>query len=137
MEKITLDKDKKLLTVTADSFPDGIAEAHTKLQSLVRFAADRTYFGLSRSEKGGDIVYKAAAEEKADGEAKQLNCDSLILKKGNYICLNVQDYRKDILGIDHAFKKLLTYPGLDPQGYCVEWYSADNETVKCMIRLEK
>jgi hypothetical protein len=30
----------------------------------------------------------------------------------------------------------LQQPGLDPQGYCVEEYAADFDSVRCMIRLE-
>jgi hypothetical protein len=41
------------------------------------------------------------------------------------------------MAIDRAFKELLEQPNLDPQGYCVEWYSSNEESVKCMIRLDE
>jgi hypothetical protein len=135
MEKITLDNDIKVSYITAKSFPDGIMDAHKKLHALVPFSTGRKYFGISRPENGV-IVYKAAAEEINKGEAEKLNCDTLILKKGKYICLTINDYVKDIQSIDRAFKKLLSYPDLDPEGYCVEWYLNDKD-VKCMIRLNE
>ena len=135
METITLNNDIKVFYITAKSFPDGVLDAHNKLHALVPFSTDRKYFGISRPENG-TIVYKAAAEEINPGEAEKLKCDTLVLKKGKYICLIVNDYMKDIQSIERAFKKLLSYPGLDPKGYCVEWYLNDKD-VKCMIRLEE
>ena len=135
METTTLDRDIKVFYVTAKSFPDGILEAHQKLHSLVPFSTDRKHFGISRPENGAGIVYRAAAEEIKEGEAEKLNCGTLILKKGNYLSLTINDYMKDIQSIDRSFKKLLSSPNLDPQGYCVEWY-LNNKDVKCMIRLK-
>ena len=135
METVNLDDDIRVLYFSATSFPDGIKEAHEKLHSIIPFTNDRKYFGISRPENG-DVKYKAAAEELNEGEAKSFNLETLILKKGRYISLTVHDFMKDISAIDKAFKKLLSHPGLDPQGYCVEWY-LNNKDVKCMIRLEE
>jgi hypothetical protein len=110
-------------------------DAHNKLHALVPFSPDRKYFGISRPENGA-IVYKAAAEEINPGEAEKFNCDSLVLKKGKYNCLTIHDYMKDIPAFEKTFKKLLASPGLDPNGYCVEWYFTDKD-VKCMVRLKE
>lgn len=136
METSFLEKDIKVFYVTASSFPQGVLAAHQHLHSMVPFSTKRGYFGISRPENGGEIVYKAATEETFHGEAEQYKCDTLILKKGKYIQTVVKDYTKDIQSIGRAFGKLLEQPGLDPQGYCVEWYLNDKD-VKCMIRLEK
>ena len=135
METTNLDQDIKVLYLPAASFPDGIKEAHEKLHSIIPFTNDRKYFGISRPENG-IIKYKAAAEELNEREAENFNLETLILKKGHYISLTVHDFMKNISAIDSAFKKLLSYPGLDPQGYCVEWY-LNNKDVKCMIRLKE
>lgn len=129
------DNDIKLIYVTAKSFPDGILEAHQKLHSVVAFSPERKYFGLSRPENG-TIVYHATTEQIDKNEAEDLNCDALILKKGKYISTTIHDYMKDIQSIGRTFEQLLTQPGLDPEGYCVEWYISDKD-VKCMIRLEE
>jgi hypothetical protein len=133
MEEMTLENDIRVFYVTAKSFP-GVLDAHKKLHELATFSADRKYFGISRPENG-TIVYKAAAEEISRGEGAILNCDTLVLEKGKYICLTVNDYMKDIQSIEKSFKKLLSHPRLDPNGYCVEWYFNDND-VRCMIRLK-
>jgi hypothetical protein len=138
METIVINKDIKVFYVKAASFPAGVEDAYNKLHQLLSFSPGRRYFGVSRPEKeeNGNIVYRAAAEELAAGEAEKLNCGTLVLKKGNYISLTVEDYKKNILAIDKAFKILLAYPGIDPDGYCVEWYLTDQEAVKCMVKLE-
>jgi len=130
---MTLEKDINVFCVTASSFPDGILEAHQKLHSLVPFSLERKYFGLSRPENG-IIVYKAAAQELQPGEGEKLNCETLVLKEGNYIDRTIHDYMKNIPEIGKTFQELLQTPGLDPQGYCVEWYISDKD-VRCMIRL--
>jgi hypothetical protein len=135
METTILENDIKVFYVTATSFPDGIKEAHEILHSLIPFSKERKYFGVSRPENNSDIVYRAAAEEMKEGEAEKLNCKTLVLKKGKYISLTVNDYMKDLSSIERAFKQLLSYPGLDPQGYCVEWYLNEKD-VKCMIHLK-
>ncbi|MEO8151034.1 MAG: transcriptional regulator [Bacteroidia bacterium] len=134
MEKYKLENDIKVFYVTAKSFPDGILEAHQKLHLLIPFSTERKYYGISRPENGV-IVYKAAAEEIIKDEAEKLNCDILILRKGEYICLTVNNYMNDLQSIGTAFKKLLAQKGLDPQGYCVEWY-LNQKDVRCMVRLD-
>ena len=136
METIFQEHDIKVFYITATSFPDGIQAAHEELHALVPFSTDRKYFGISRPGNNGPIIYQAAAEEIKKGEAEKLNCDTLILKKGKYISLTIYDYIKDLQSISKAFQQLLTTPGLDPQGYCIEWY-VSNKDVKCMIRLEE
>lgn len=135
METVTIDQDIRVFYIMASSYPDGVLEAHQKLHALVPFSTARNYFGVSRPENG-PIVYRAAAEEKKTGEAQSLNCDTLDLKKGRYISLLVNDFRKNPEVIGTAFEQLLLTPGLDPQGYCVEWYFNDREAVRCMIRLK-
>ncbi|MRG45036.1 transcriptional regulator [Chitinophaga sp. SYP-B3965] len=135
METTILDKDMKVFYVTAAAFPEGVIPAHEKLHSMVPFSTERAYLGISRPENGGGIVYRAATEETFQGEAEQYKCDTLILKKGKYLSLILKDYAKDPLSFKKAFDKLLNQPGLDPNGYCVEWYINGGKDAKCMIRL--
>ena len=133
METTIIQDDIKIMYVTAISFPEGIKAAHEKLHNLVPFSTERKYFGLSRPENGV-IIYRAAVEEINKGEADNLKLERLIIRKGNYISLTINNFMKDLQSIERAFKELLEYPGLDPQGYCVEWYLSLQD-VKCMIRL--
>lgn len=135
METIMLPDDIRVLYITATSYPEGILEAHQKLHALIPFSTDRKYFGLSRPEEGGDIVYRAAAEQLAPGEAEKWKCETLIIKKGKYLFTDVKDYLKDLQRVEKAFQNILAQPDLDPQGYCVEWYYNDKD-VRCMVRLE-
>lgn len=136
METIISDKDIKVFYVQATSFPDGVLAAHEKLHSMVPFSKERKYYGISRPENGHDINYKAATEETFQGEAEQYKCDTIILKKGKYVSITIRSFMDDAKSIGRAFEKLLSQPGLDPQGYCVEWYMNEKD-VQCMIRLAK
>jgi len=134
METITIQQDIPVFYVPATSFPEGIMAAHQQLHALVPFSTGRRYFGISRPEDG-KIRYKAAAEELEPGEAEKFHCKKLVLKKGRYISETVLDYAKDDQLIAKTFQQLLEQPGLDPQGYCVEWYISGKD-VRCMVRLE-
>ncbi|HMI04750.1 MAG TPA: hypothetical protein VK541_19845 [Pedobacter sp.] len=135
MEIISIDNDIKVMYVTATTFPEGVMAAHERLHALIPYAENRRYFGLSRPEGNGGIVYRAGAEELSDREAEQFNLENITLKKGSYVSLLVENFMKDISSIEKAFNQLLTHPELDPQGYCVELYLSQKD-VQCMIRLE-
>jgi hypothetical protein len=97
MEIIQIDRDIPVFYVTAASLPDGIMDALEKIHLLAPPRAGRRFFGVSRPEEQGGIVYKAAAEEMYEGEGKRLGCDSLTLYKGSYIALVVPDLRRTVL----------------------------------------
>lgn len=136
METITLKDDIKIVYVTASSFPDGITAAMQKLSDLVPFSEDRTYISVSRPENNEAIVYKAGATELKEGELSKYDLHSMIIKKGKYYCLEIHNFRKDVMAIADAFQKLIAQKDIDPQGYCVELYSNTSENVKCMVRIK-
>lgn len=107
--------------------------AHQKLHTLAPFSQERRYFGISRPEEKGNIVYRAAAEEKTEGEAAKLNCEELVIKKGQYTYMTINDYMNNIQKIGKAFNELTALPDIDPEGYCVEWYLNEKD-VRCMVR---
>ena len=133
MEIIHQVTDIKVFYVKAKSFPDGISESLEKIHQLAPSSSGRKFFGLSRPENGS-IIYLAAAEEMETGESEKLNSPCLILKKGAYISEPLKDYTNDLGLIGKTFNELLKQPGLDPEGYCVEWYISDIE-MNCMVRL--
>lgn len=133
METITLDHDIKVIYVTATSFPDGVMVAFDKLYAFMPPDGSRRIFGISRPENGV-ITYRAGAEETTDGETEKLGCDSMVLKSGKYLAVTIRDFMKNIPAIGAAFQQILSQPGIDPNGYCVEWY-LNGEDVQCMVRL--
>lgn len=130
----TFNNDIQVMYVKADSFPNGVLAAHQKLHSNIPFSTDRKYFGISRPENGAGIQYKAGAEVLAPGEPEQYAFDTLVLPKGNYISVTINDYMKDIPAIGKTFQQLIAQPNIDPQGYCIEWYIS-NKDVICMVRV--
>jgi len=135
MQTFNLENDIQIFYVTAKSYPDGILAAHQQLHAMVPFSYERKYFGLSRPEKNGGIVYRAATEATVEGEAEKYNCETLTIKKGQYLSLVISNYRQDLPSIGIAFQKLLSQPNIDPQGYCIEWYISETD-VNCLVRLK-
>jgi len=135
MEKYELARDIVVMYVPASSFPEGIMPAFKNLEQTLGNNNDRTFFGISWGDENGGIVYKAAAEQKYDGESKKYNLDTFTIKKGTYISELIQGYQKDVSLIGTTFHQLLSHPELDENGYCLEWYKGPND-VLCLVKLE-
>lgn len=129
-----LPEDIKAFCIRASSFPDGVLAAHRQLHALLPFATERAYFGLSRPENGA-IEYYAAASEWIPGELSGKDLKEIIIRSGAYNSITIDHYMRDTATIGEAFRQLIDQPGIDPQGYCVEWYLTQ-ETVRCMVRLQ-
>ncbi len=135
METYILENDIKVFCVTAKSFPNGIMEAFEKLHASVKTGDRGRQFGISRPNSKGQIVYKAALEELREGDAERFGCEPFVIKKGSYIFVDSLNFMKDLPSIGKAFHELTSQPGIDPNGYCVEWYLNQND-VRCMVRLD-
>jgi hypothetical protein len=133
MERIKIKSDIKVFCVQADSFPEGVQKAHQALHTFVPFSDQRNYFGLSRMENG-KIIYIAAAEEFAAMEFARHGLQQLTVPAGEYQCIVVTDFMKNITKIGAAFDRLIQLPDIDPEGYCVKWYVSDKD-VRCMVRV--
>lgn len=94
----------------------------------------RRCFGLSRPEAGRGIVYHAAAEQLYPDESVRFALSTLSPKKGAYVTKTLYDFYRNPSAISVAFNQLLAYPGIDPQGYCVESYTTVKD-VRCKVRL--
>jgi predicted transcriptional regulator YdeE len=135
METYQLEQDVHVFCKAATSFPDGILEAHQSLHRLVSFSPQRKYYGISWMDKNGEFVYKAAAEELTPGELSKHNLDPFTIHKGEYVYLDIKNFRDNIPAIGQAFDELKSDKRIDPQGVAVEWYLNDTD-VRCMIRLK-
>jgi len=56
-----------------------------------------------------------------------------IIPKGNYIYKDVPDFMKNIPQIGAVFQELIADPGIDPNGFCLEWYLNENDC-RCMVK---
>jgi predicted transcriptional regulator YdeE len=134
MEKYILSKDITVFYVTATSFPAGIEEAYKKLHSFLPEGNQRTFYGISYSNRKGEVVYKAAVAESFPGEGEKNGCETFVIKKGEYISEILRDWKKDESSIGKTFQKLLHQPKIDPKGYCLEIYLNEKD-VRCLVPL--
>jgi hypothetical protein len=134
MEKYELVKDIEVMYVPAQTFPDGIVTAFKKLERKLASLNDRIFFGLSWPDKNGNILYKAADEEKYSGEGKKYELDHFTIRKGTYLTKLAKHYKKDLRQIGDVFQQLLDHPELDTNSYCLEWYKGDD--VLCLVKLD-
>jgi hypothetical protein len=133
MEPYHLDKDIRLCCIAAKSFPDGVMAAFEQLMDIFPDQQGlRRLFGVSWPDGKGSMIYKAAVEEKYQGEADQLGMESFLLKKGEYLSTTVHNFMNDIPSIGKAFHKLVDAPGVHPNTVGVEEY-INTTDVRCMV----
>ena len=130
----TIEKDIPTVYVEATSFPNGVLAAHQKLHRLLENKEKRHFYGISYPNTEGGIVYKAAASTLNADEAKQLNLDTFVIKKGTYSSVFIENYLADIPSIGRTFQSLLADSRVDPNGYCLEIYEGEKD-VRCLVKL--
>ncbi len=134
MKRIKIENNIKVFYIQAKSFPDGVMEAFQKMHSLIEFPPQRRNFGISRPENG-EIVYKVASEELIKGDLEKNNLKEFIIPHGEYIGIEIKNFRNDLSSIKKAFDKLIDSPDIDKNGYCIEEYKGTDD-VFCMVRLK-
>lgn len=137
MEIRNISTDIPVLFIRAKSFPEGVIEAYEKLHSLIPDPEERTYFGISHPDETGNIIYKACTEEFSEDEAEKYSCERFTIRKGKYYSIIIENHRNDPRSIGAVFQQLLHQPGIDPQGYCLEFYTyyMDPDVI-CMVGLK-
>lgn len=135
-DRYFIDSDIVVACTRAASFPEGIGAAYNKLRGILPSPAKRTFYGISRGDRNGDIIYYACAQQLYDREADELGLETFTIRKGEYISEVLEDWRKDEPAIGRVFRSLLLYPDIDAEhGYCVEIYFNEKD-VRCMVILQ-
>jgi len=133
MEPYHLNQDIRLCCVAAKSFPDGVMAAFQQLMNIFPDQqGQRRLFGVSWPDGKGSMVYKAAVEEKFQGEAEKLGMEPYLLKSGEYLSTTVHNFMNDIPSIGKAFSQLVDAPGVHPNTVGVEEYISTTD-VRCMV----
>ena len=133
MENYQLENDVYVVCVTARAFPEGIMDAFKQLGRKYPSLYTQPFYGISYETPEGDIIYKAAALERFEGEGKKLGLETFVISKGEYITETIFDFSKDPKQIFNCFQRLLSVPQLDKHFPCVEWYKSEDE-VMCMVK---
>ncbi len=80
------------------------------------------------------ITYRAAAELlPGDIIIEEKGLLEIIVKAGNYLYIDVEDYMKNTSAIGAAFARLVTDERIARDTFCLEWY-LNNGTCRCMVK---
>lgn len=135
MEKYEQKEDVSLICLRATSFPEGIMDAFNKLQDSLPNCSERTWYGISKPNEQGEIIYKAAVTELSDLEAQDTGFESFTVTKGVYLTEEIKNWRENMQMIGETFNKLLQDPQLDMTSSCIERYTAE-DAILCMVKLK-
>ncbi len=134
MEEKHIKNDIIALCVTAQSFPEGIANAFSEIYSLMP-STNRLCIGLSRPNPEGTIIYKAGFELLA-GENVVNGLEEIVIPSGNYLCHSIKGFAENPQLIKNTFDELLLDGRQDLNGFCLELYVKPDE-VWCMVPCRK
>lgn len=133
MDKYNLTSDLKVFGRQVSTFPLGIKDAFDHLMAIVPDANKRSYYGLSRLDDKGGVLYYAAVEEAHKGEAQLYGMDSYTIPKGRYSTVTITNWMQKTDSIKDVFHQLMQGDCADLTTLCVEWYKNDNEMM-CMMK---
>lgn len=133
METYQLKDDVRVFCVTARAFPEGIFDAFKLLERKHPSLYEQSFYGISFRNQEGDIIYKASALERTEGEGQKLGLETLVIPRGKYLTETIFDFSKDPKQIFNCFQTLLSDPRFDDRYPCVEWYKSGDE-VMCMVK---
>ena len=132
MEILNLTNDIKLFGLEVKTFPLGIGEVFEALAKNISDGYDRSYYGISQCVNGS-IIYKAAAEERSEDQARKYHCQQFTIEKGAYQAIAIKDWRKKLNCIKDIFHEMMQDSRCDNTKPCIEWYK-DNDEMFCMIK---
>jgi len=132
MEKIKIEKDIKTIGKWVSTFPLGIGETFDSLAQ--NLGLTRNYYGVSWME-GNGIHYLALAEEKTAGEASRYGYEKYVIEKGEYLAIELKDWRNHLNAMEGIFGELMKDQRTDKTKPCVEWYKDDYEML-CMMLID-
>ena len=69
------------------------------------------------------------------GDLEKYHLTAFIIPHGDYIGIEIKNFRDDLSAIKKAFDKLLSSSDIDPNSYCIEEYKGTDDVV-CMVKLK-
>jgi hypothetical protein len=135
MEMYEIKNDIHVFGITAFSFPDGVEEAFQKLRNLLPSAVGREFFGISRPDRSGTIIYKAMVKASYPEEGDKYGCESFVINQGSYLSEKIAHFMSNPLLIGKAFQAILKDPRIDHNGYCLEIYVGEEDVI-CMVPID-
>ncbi len=135
MQTLSLNTDIIVACERAQRFPDDVLRAHQKIHKLIAFDGNRRFFGISFGTGNGTINYMAAAECFPEDQCFE-NVEKYQIKKGEYLVVEIRNFRENISAIGEAFQTMISRPDIDQEGACIEWYPNLSD-VHCMVRLAR
>lgn len=132
MQTLSISNDIHVFGKQVTSFPSGIGEAFDELVSKVEGGFNRSFYGVC-GIINGSFKYYATAEEKDQGEAEKSGYEKLVIAKGDYLFVTVNDWRNKTGTIKDIFETIRQDKRADNQSPIVEWYK-NNDEMLCMQR---
>lgn len=135
MEKYTLTHSVNVFGFRVETFPQGIGEAFAGLMNKIDDGINRSYYGISKFDSNGNIIYYADAEEKIAGEAEKYGHQRQTIPAGNYLAVKIENWRNNLECIKDVFHNMMQDKRVDTTMPCIEWYKTNDEML-CLMHTD-
>ncbi len=132
MGKYNIENNVKVFGMKVKTFPNGIGEAFELLMKILDEGFNRSYYGIAEM-KENQMIYKAVAAEKYDGESEKYNLEKSVIEGGTYFTETIKDWRNNTDCIKDVFQEMMKSSQVDKSKPCIEWYKNNNEML-CMMK---
>ncbi len=135
IENHSFKQDLKVFCKKAESFPLGVKAAFQYIHERVPYSTERKFISISVLKSASEMDYWAGVTEAVSGDLDEHDFEIKTIPAGNYACVEVFDYMKDVTVIAKAFEFLSEFTVDTDKSVGIEWYQG-MESVKCMIRYQ-
>lgn len=117
-----------VITVKADSFPDGLNDAFNKLEGKLSSLKGRKFYGITLSKPEG-IEYRACMVPLDDKENTALKLEPYTIPGGKYCRTVMNDWENKTGEIKNVFNKLAESIEIDNSRPQIEFYKSQKELI--------
>ena len=135
MKEYTILKNIAVIGTRVKSFPNGIEAAFMDLMKKLPGGDKRIYYGIGECTATG-IVYIAAAEQKKEGEGRQYDLESYVIEKGNYLAVEILDWKPKTSSIKNVFEEMYKDERADRSKPSIEIYF-DDKRMLCLVSVDE
>jgi predicted transcriptional regulator YdeE len=133
METYQLHQPIPLICTRARNFPQGVPAAFEHLYQFFPEGSRRT-FGASWPQNGV-MTYLAGVEMHHSEESLPAGFEKFVLPAGQYLCSPIHNFPNQMEEIANTFSRLLQYPNIAPDGFCLEYY-LNRYDMLCLVKLQ-
>lgn len=133
IESYEVKEEVSLVYEISYDFAQDIPASFLRLaERLKNNGQERECYGIVLKEKG-EMQYRATYTELYSGEGSALGIPTMVIPKGRYESIQMEDWSQKLMQIGPTFDQILKSGKVDIESPCIEYYKTKRELI-CMVK---